>query len=906
MGKGFVRLLALLLTLSAARATELTGSVLDPAGKPAAGVQVALAGVVVAEAEGLTDAQGRFTLEGTPTSMTCVVAGGEPGIGWAWVKPAADAPAADSPVIHFAAPLTINLSAWRTAEGRLRDEAGQPVVGAMVELRELWLTGGGGPLASATLPASLRATATTDGDGRWRLPHWPPDGADVWPTHPDWALSPIGKQSGQGGDLRCRRRPATAVVGRVIDTAGQPVVGVTVSAGRADTAVTDAAGRYRLCGLRAEQVSLRLADDAPMVAREVKQVTAVAEQTVDAGDLVTERGVLLTLRAVDSVTGQPIAGLQLDTSGRRTDAQGSLAFRRLPGHFSIYFEPERPYFWPELMRQIDGQALTDQTITCRLERGRPLSGTVIDEAGRPVTDALIEARSMNDIDSARTDAQGRFLLRCAPPRVDAQVTVARQGQEPLWRQTLDLKARGDQPLAIALQPLPRTALTGRVVDRQGRPLAAVDISLVAGPTVDAYTVSSAAQSGADGRFRIDGDRAPRTEWRFVLSAGRPQWTWQQARGRALGAELDLGDLTIEPLDAELAGQVLKADGAPAAGALVRLMSQFREARYVYARTDPTGRFTFRGVQQAAQPVIAGLADAYGEARLTPGGQNLLRLRRIALATDDQAADAALDLLRTLWREMLASHDIAAREWAEPMARLDADEALQLLSELPAADDKMAWPMESGLAVLLASLPSQPEHAPRRAAEALRLAQRLPAPAQSRLRLVAALALADSGAVDAAVALGATESPAGARPAQRAAAALLSYRLGRPEALATLREAVAAAPLAERRWQPALAWFAGDEPEPLATLTAGLDPAGSLAMATRLARDAASARRRPRPPTLPLTDQQMANHAWWPTAAELAPDQLRARLAKPSPTLSQCSQRSSGFFLMRAVTVVAPE
>jgi uncharacterized GH25 family protein len=109
--------------------------------------------------------------------------------------------------------------------------------------------------------------------------------------------------------------------------------------------------------------------------------------------------------------------------------------------------------------------------------GASLSGEVLDGDGRPVPGArVILAYSSNSTDylAARTDAAGRFDF----PHADLHA--------PLSRWIIEVEAAGFAPASKAVspgsqQPLLQFRLSrgrpfhGRVVDRQGRPVAGIEV-----------------------------------------------------------------------------------------------------------------------------------------------------------------------------------------------------------------------------------------------------------------------------------------------------------------------------------------------------------------------------------------------------------------------------------------------
>ena len=137
----------------------------------------------------------------------------------------------------------------------------------------------------------------------------------------------------------------------------------------------------------------------------------------------------------------------------------------------------------------------------------PIAGRVVDESGRPLEGASIALEppddlrhrferglegSKQEVFEGRTDSDGRFAIEDAPGIPGSRVTAALAGYEPA---AIDAPEAAGAELVIVLgrTAASATALTGRVVDEQGRGIAQARV---------AYGRSSTATDG-EGRFVLD-------------------------------------------------------------------------------------------------------------------------------------------------------------------------------------------------------------------------------------------------------------------------------------------------------------------------------------------------------------------------------------------------------------------
>lgn len=152
--------------------------------------------------------------------------------------------------------------------------------------------------------------------------------------------------------------------------------------------------------------------------------------------------------------------------------------------------------------------------TVVLRRGIVVVGRVVDRAGHPLGGARVGAGSDwfgSDPPIVDTDEHGRFRLGHLRPRRTV-ITVQAKGQGP---EAIQLDARAALPPVELKLGAPRT-ISGRVVDRDGKPLTGIQVAVVFWRGF--HTLDWKAETGLGGRFRWDD--APREEvWLDVYADG---------------------------------------------------------------------------------------------------------------------------------------------------------------------------------------------------------------------------------------------------------------------------------------------------------------------------------------------------------------------------------------------------
>lgn len=433
-----------------------------------------------------------------------------------------------------------------------------------------------------------------------------------------------------------------ALEGRVEDDYGRSVEGATVEALRvsgsamqsAATGATDAKGSFRLGGLAAGRYEVR-ARKPGYSDQAIGEVAVPAESILQ---LKLERTGVLRGRVVHG-DGKPAAGAQVVLRGSgaaappnaRSEPDGTFELNGLPagiygvdaklstGLAELVSEPEEG---------IELQPGAEAWVMLELSASAVLSGQITDRAtGRPIPAATIApepdglARPVGPI---ATDLEGRFAiagLRGGVARVLAQA--------PGYVPQSELGIAGGAPIAIALQL--GGALSGKVVDEAGAPVAGADLEVIqqGAELVDSQTPSITLATGeslgvtvgavpkipieggalplgffgsggvsagggvtlrsaADGSFRI----TPVAPGNLLVVARHPAFTAGQSAVVELKAGAECAGLQIAlGLGGTVQGEVLDAEELPAPGIPIELSLQQGDASLKLTTvSDRDGRF----------------------------------------------------------------------------------------------------------------------------------------------------------------------------------------------------------------------------------------------------------------------------------------------------------------------------
>ncbi len=472
-----------------------------------------------------------------------------------------------------------------TVSGVVRDIDGEPIAGARVDVS-------GHP---------TRGT-TTDAHGRFRMSATSGE-----------RLSLLARKAGRVGVVDALPVPAGglrdvaltlirpgAIVGRVVDPAGQPVVDASVVLGGGGApARTDDDGRFRLRGARPGRTSL-VVDAGASGGCRLNDVAIDPDETTDVAD-VRLRPVGAIVGRIEAAPGVPVdrIGIALRAVGGRTPPVRRGASTSADGRFRIAGVGPGRYRiaawvggqYHTFAAVIDVVAGAESAVVLGVSSDRALAGRVVDEHGDPVFHALVEATPGDDesaTDFCYSDEQGRFRL-IGLDAARYRLHVESQGRH--FQRTLAEVTPGVESLAIELET--KTPIHGRVVlAADGRPATAFWVRAFA-------RHDPAAQPRAfhsdDGTFTLGTHHdpfgaPPLIDGVYDIEAGTGDLVSQVVRAVRFegGARRSALVLRLAP-GGRLAGRVVTPDGDAAVGARLVVHPGDGSARRYEAVSDAQGR-----------------------------------------------------------------------------------------------------------------------------------------------------------------------------------------------------------------------------------------------------------------------------------------------------------------------------
>ena len=622
-------------------AANLTGQVVDEAGKPIEGAKVETltnpADYRMARTEekrSWTGPDGRFTLRQVPAGRVHTVMASKEGF------------APTNRIADSTAPVRLTLRHGTVAAGRVVDEQGRPVEGAELILH---------PADQDPAPRPpLRFRAVSDAQGGFRMANVSAGRFDLRVTRPGSAetdvrgiVIPEGEARADLGEITLL--PGAAIEGIVVDERDRPVQGAEIELAPfgpdfdarlffREPIQSGSDGRFRIADLpRGTRVVLkaRHPDLAPA------EMAGVEAPTAEPVRLRLTRPRSLEGRVGDR-HGEPVDGARLhfsETAGTpigggwaqqpaqaTSDAEGRFVLSGLkPGTAYVTATASgyrtrsaQPVEIPE-----EGQA---PPLEITLEPGTFLEGTVRDSRGEPVPDARVHVQGMEAIGIGSemivpADDQGRFEvadLEPGPFRVQAS---SRRG--PSARAELEVRP-GRNRLDLTLSE--GTEVSGRIVDGQGAPVPGASLSLRSVPkegempmaalgeiqAVSTGDGSFAFQGISDGEYRLTGTRqgyAPATLPRVQVD-GAP----------VSGLELRLGPGAV------IRGRLLGLD--PADVSRVRVMAHSPDQEiHLFGAVDPSGTYRIQDVPPGAWDLMAHFNFPDGvraRVEVSPGEQEVVQ------------------------------------------------------------------------------------------------------------------------------------------------------------------------------------------------------------------------------------------------------------------------------------------
>jgi len=467
----------------------------------------------------------------------------------------------------------------RSLSGIVTDASGGPIGGARIDAAKL---------DGSIQPSDAVASTLTGPDGHYKL-----SVAEgqllVAASEPSYApQSRYVEVGAAGGSADFQLVPGGVIEGIVRNAQSrEPVAGAIVGAER-DTpamfgersrheATTGKDGRYRLAGLRPGAYELDakatgVASSAPTLVG-----LGVAEQVTDieilVGNAPSIRGVV-----VDE-SGTPAAGVAVsafggdDSAEATSDAKGAFVLDGLTaGRYTLVGRSER--FLPGSSTKVEISMKDIDGVKVNVQRGLRIKGHVerrqvcevqIDESGHGMDEMMM-------VSPTTTTADGEFELgpvRAGSIAIHARCPAGEQGDK-------HVEVAAGMP-DVVVEVKPGASIAGRVVDGQGKPVAAVTVMAAATGSTERTTIVNGMMVGgvqavtnARGEFELRGLAAGPYRLR-VLDRGRPLPMKSEAKASVAALEKKTGvTITVDRPDGVIRGVVTGPDGKPLADAWVSL------------------------------------------------------------------------------------------------------------------------------------------------------------------------------------------------------------------------------------------------------------------------------------------------------------------------------------------------
>jgi hypothetical protein len=460
---------------------------------------------------------------------------------------------------------------------------------------------------------------------------------------------------------------------------------------------TDDDGRFSLSPIAVGGLQLELKPPSELpVTADVPRSLDVSDRREDSIEIPLKSTVTVTGLFVERGTGKPVPGVSvvliyLDGSPNpsqtvTTNAHGRYTFQSLPGlvrvgHFR--FPPTHvlaPTQGWEDFKVPEAPKVIELATREALPAAPPLHGQVVDEAGRAVPGATIEAPwmlsggrgSSDGFIRTKADDNGRFVLDGLGP--ESNVTINARLRNRRNKSPVNVRAGDTAVVTVAITPMPVLAVAGRVLGPGGAPLGGLPVKVQFRVPRDNFPgfVEEARfegiaeiRTGPDGSFTTPRalERKP-SEFRLEVSAPGfiPAHTaWVAATD---GDRLTLPDLTLKTSRGVrvVTGRVVDRDSKPVPGTEV---SQAGDGpTWTSAKTDGDGRFRLVGVAEGAALVFAEAPGFRFGGTIVGAGANAVEIR-VARANEPPAA-----ILKTLPPVLPRAEERAlARELLEPLVSL---------------------------------------------------------------------------------------------------------------------------------------------------------------------------------------------------------------------------------------------
>ncbi len=488
-------------------------------------------------------------------------------------------------------PAELVLTPARSASGKVVDERGRPIAGALVTAVPTLLT---------------RFSEVTSGpDGSFKLDGLG-DGALFFTAAAPGYL-PTGRAfSFPAAGITLPLSRPRAIEGSVLSR-GKPAAGAQVRLyayhfGRTATAGQD--GSFRFEGLLPEEYTVAASQET-----RAASATVTAEQPLTRVVLNLEDGMRVRGRVSDEA-GAPIPGASIAAylgsrrlSDSRSDEQGRFSVEGVPAGGRIIASQEG---YESSAAPVAENAELELVLHAQVM----VTGTVLSSSGEPVPEVQILAHGASR-GMATSDATGAFRLalrEAGPVSLMAHHSTYGAGEISIEAPAKDVK----------LQLNALGTVKARLVDKSHQPIPGARATAFVESKAPRETFSSDAPSDAQGRLILAGLQQGSYRVRFMARGYQPAERSEVAVPET--GEVDLGEVTLEN-GLEISGVVLKSDGSPASGAFVHARGKGVKGSEGVS-TDPDGSFTILGLREGSYQLSAFVDKSAAEVQAKAGDRGV--------------------------------------------------------------------------------------------------------------------------------------------------------------------------------------------------------------------------------------------------------------------------------------------
>ncbi|MGE3165663.1 MAG: carboxypeptidase regulatory-like domain-containing protein [Planctomycetota bacterium] len=394
--------------------------------------------------------------------------------------------------------LNLTLETGLIVRGVVFDPDGRLLAGATVKVNQQ----GARPKANQIQDEGKK----TGDDGRFEFDELGPGSYRLVASHPDFASVQENKVEPSEEDVELRLTVGGAIAGTITDAGtGAPVAGATIMvrdvAGIEKESVSDSSGRYFVRGIAvpARNKPVPLSVEAKHYARLANEQVPVEEAVTSEGyDFALERNGTVS-GVVRDAAGKPVAGCKVSVKRQQSpttpivvsvgmvaisDASGNFVVEEVAPGVENFLEGSHSEYLSGDSGKFDlatGESLTGQILV--MQRGGSISGTVVDEMGAPIANALVGVQGDYQGDMpiigmpkhARTDETGSFFLASLEAETHTLVAEADQYLRTRLSGVDVVEDHTSQSIRITL--VKSSYVAGFVTDTRNEPIANVKVTV---------------------------------------------------------------------------------------------------------------------------------------------------------------------------------------------------------------------------------------------------------------------------------------------------------------------------------------------------------------------------------------------------------------------------------------------